>query len=163
MVLLRKGVTVNLEGIKKRFFRIIHFGFSSVWTQLVDVAVFSAVCLPVEKLGGRTVAILLAVPTAKLASGHCCFYYNLWFVFKDKFSWRAYVSFWGLVAINAVLLIGCTEGASFLFDATGFQISLINFIATVALWFCSFLVQEFWIFNRHAQFGGRGKNTLHQD
>lgn len=137
---------MKFDAIKNRFLRLLHFGFSSVWTQFVDIAVFSAVCLPLENIYGRSVAIFAAVPAAKLASGHCCFFYNLRFVFKDKFSWRAYFSFWALVAMNTIILIACTQVFSMIFDASGWWISLVNFIATVALWFCSFLVQEFVIF-----------------
>ena len=139
---------MNRHDLIQRFVRIVHFGFSSVWTQFVDIAVFTVVCVPMERPFGRTVAIACAVPAAKLASGHCCFFYNLWCVFKSKFSWKAYFSFWGLVAVNTVILTGCTEGVSSLFDATGFQISVINFCATVALWFCSYIVQEFVIFKK---------------
>lgn len=140
---------MDFDAIKRRIARLLHFGFSSVWTQFVDIAVFSAVCVPLEPVYGRAAAIFAAVPAAKLASGHCCFFYNLRFVFKDRFSWRAYFSFWALVAWNTVILIGCTQVFSTIFDASGMWISVVNFLATVALWFCSFLVQEFVVFKSH--------------
>jgi len=125
---------------------LVSFGLSSCGCIVIDKGVFTAVCLPLQDVTGRAVAIVIGLVVARLISGNCNYLYNQRVVFKSPSTRRAYLQYWGLVAINVTLSMIATEVISAVLDAKGLAITLVNFCVDVSLFVFSFTIQRLIIF-----------------
>lgn len=125
---------------------IVHFGLSSCGCFVIDKAVFTAVCLPMQHAAGRATAIAVAIVLARTISGHCNYFYNRRFVFKAASSLKSYWQYWSLAIVNLGLSMLATECISAWIDAKGLAISAVNVGADVVLFLFSYSMQRFFIF-----------------
>lgn len=125
---------------------LVHFGLSSCGCFVIDKAVFTAVCLPMQSAAGRVVAIAAASVLARIVSGHCNYFYNRRFVFKAASALKSYGQYWSLALVNLGLSMLATECISAGLDANGLAISAVNIGVDVALFLFSYSMQKFFIF-----------------
>ena len=136
---------------------LVSFGLSSVTCLMVDLSVFSMVCVSLERGLGRQVAIAIAVTIARFVSGNCNFLWNMKYVFHSRFSKKAYLQYWALVLVNMALLTLSTQTVSSYFDVHGLWISLVKLGCEIVLFFFSYTMQKLFVFgNRWGQTPRKG-------
>lgn len=128
---------------------LLKFCISSVASFIIDNVVFTAVLFAAMKATDwkRATGILVATIAARAISATANYIFNRKLVFRSKASKReSFAKYWLLVLGIMAAGYGLTAGASRLFNAFGFTITIIKIIIETMLFFISYNIQRQWIF-----------------
>lgn len=132
----------------RRYWSLIHFGLSSCGCLVVDKGVFALVSMSTMESLGRSTSILVAGIVARAISGNINYWYNSVMVFKRPTTFRSFLSYWGLCAVNITLSILATQIIVSWHDVKGLYITLVSLAVDVGLFLFSYFVQRVFIFKR---------------
>ena len=128
---------------------LLKFCISSVAAFIIDNTVFTVVLFLMMRLTDwkRATGILVATLAARAISATANYIFNRTLVFHSNASrGRSFAKYWLLVAGIMAAGYALTAGASRLFNAFGFTITLIKIAIETMLFFISYNIQKRWVF-----------------
>ncbi len=128
---------------------LLRFCISSVAGFLIDNAVFTAVLYAMVRFVGwqRSACVFVALVAARTVSSTSNYAFNRKLVFRSRSpNGRAFARYLALVVAIMTADYLFTTAMSWIFDARGFEITLVKIASETLLFFASYNIQRRWVF-----------------
>lgn len=156
-VYIEENKTSHFNPVKdsiKIYSLIIKFFFTSIFSSIIDLVVFSILTLILASYFDKKLLIFIATFGARLVSSLVNYTLNHKKVFKSEESMaKTIIKYYILCVIQASLSFGCVYLISKLLKAQKLYNTLIKVVIDTILYFISFQIQREWVFKKNIKKG----------